>query len=223
MIDGKNKLFFKFMNSFIEALKRRLQEELPGEEAHIRMLPDSRRKGKQHLSPKKAGVLILLFPDNQNVKTLVIKRAIDNSPHSGQIALPGGRHEENDIDITFTALRETYEEIGVLPDEIEILGSLTSIYIPVSNYEVFPAVGIIEEKPLFNLNNREVESVIEIALEELTGDDVFQTFYFRQEENKEIEAPCLQIKNSPPIWGATAMILSELIDILNDIMPIRWR
>ena len=210
------------MNSFIEALRQRLQDELPGEESHSRMLPKNRREGKHTSFPKKAGVLILLFPEEKDIKTVVIKRAIDNSPHSGQIALPGGRHENQDIDITHTALRESWEEIGILPEEVNVLGALTHIYIPVSNYEVVPVLGFIKEKPAFILNKNEVEEIIEISISELTGKEVYQNTCLKKEDHKEVWVPCLQIKKSPPIWGATAMILSELIDLINDLPATRW-
>lgn len=202
-----------------DALKDKLIEELngglPGFDSQMIMAPKGRipkhiNIEKQNI--KKSAVLILLHPDNGEILVSFIKRVTDGSKHSGQIAFPGGKFEDGDKDFTETAKRETEEEIGVKANDINILGILTPLFIPVSNYDVQPVVGSINYKPDYNKCIDEVDEVYSVKLEELKeAYTVCKTFEIR---NETITAPFYML-NGIEIWGATAMILSEFIEILN--------
>lgn len=115
------------------------------------MIPESRLNLPFDINSEKiqkSAVLLLLFPDKGSLNLLFIKRAEDGGKHSGQIAFPGGKFEENDNILENTALRETEEEVGIKKEDIKILKSLTSLLIPVSNFSVKPFVGIIDYKPI---------------------------------------------------------------------------
>jgi 8-oxo-dGTP pyrophosphatase MutT (NUDIX family) len=143
---------------------------------------------------------------------VVILRPTYEGIHSGQISLPGGRFELTDEDIKQTALRETYEEIGIDPAEVTIIGQLTQLYIPPSNYLVQPFVGFTSGSPAFNPQPEEVEQIIEIPLTTLLDENNLV--------QKEISVGDIQFStpsfviNGTTIWGATAMILNEFKEIL---------
>ena len=146
-MDTKNEnLMFR---NFLDCLKKRFKIELPGEEAQFSMAPFSRERireiPKQNYSPKLSAVLILLFPHNNSINTVLIQRPEYAGIHSGQIAFPGGKFEDDDIELSRTALRETSEEIGIITENIEIIGSLTDIYITPSNFLVRPFVASVHE------------------------------------------------------------------------------
>jgi len=134
---------------FIQKLTNQLQKKLPGKTAHNLMRIESKlltnkiqNKGKKILS----SVLICLYPEKHNWYFFITKRSILVEHHKGQISLPGGRIEEGESPEE-ASIRETNEEIGVLPDLIKIIGSLSSLYIPVSNFKIFPFIGWTEIKP----------------------------------------------------------------------------
>ncbi len=195
---------------FLNALKN----DLPGEVSHLKMIPESRLNTSLNFDKKtvkKSAVLLLLFPEDNSLKLLFIKRATDGSSHSGQIAFPGGKFENKDNDLKETALRETEEEIGIKKKDIQVLKQLTSLFIPVSNFSVNPFVGIIEYKPVISMNSDEVEEVFTVDLEEiLSAKRTERTFNVR---NQTITAPFF-IFDEFEIWGASAMILSEFIDLI---------
>src|SRR4051812_4242774 len=154
------------MHPFIEQLKAKLNEPLPGQEAQFLMVPGKtaqiKKKDLNPLknNPKKSAVLILLYPLQNGISTVLIERAIYAGIHSGQIAFPGGKAEETDPDLKYTALRETYEEIGIPIESVEVLGNLTDVYINPSNYLVTPYIGYLSNSPHFVKNEREVQNII---------------------------------------------------------------
>lgn len=141
-----------------------------------------------------------------------MKRTLDNTPHSGQISFPGGRFEPGDNSLQDTALRETEEELGISSSEIEILGHLTPLQIHVSNMEVKPFIGVSYKKPLFKPNPREVDYLIEVKVKDLLNPGIIERKVEYIRGNK-IEMPYYNIRDNH-IWGATAMMLSEFLDIL---------
>jgi 8-oxo-dGTP pyrophosphatase MutT (NUDIX family) len=198
-------------------LKRKLELPLLGFNSHFKMAPESRAdkllKGKdEYLRVKQSAVLILLFPDNGQLKTVYIKRSEYEGIHSGQIAFPGGQYEESDRNFETTALRETFEEIGVEGEKIEIIGKLTDLFIPASNFMVKVFIGYSTEKPRYLIDKKEVQSVIEINIEDLYRKEIITEKEFGSGIRR-IKAPCYKIKDIE-IWGATAMITSELLDAL---------
>lgn len=201
------------MENILKKIEHELQNKLPGNKAHEIMSPSFRPKNENKTPPKKSSVLILLYPKDNNIYTVLIKRGEDGGVHSGQIALPGGRYEEEDNNLIQTAIRETYEEIGVLPEKVHVLGKLTSLYVSPSNYCVLPVVGILKEAPKYSPNPREVQEVIEISITELFNPQNLKEKNIKLNNSFQIKAPCFEI-NKHQVWGATAMILNELKEIL---------
>ena len=199
----------------IEAFKK----PLPGYLAHAELAPY--RKSNEHylrnIKPKLASTLVLLFPDENNILHFVlIKRPQYSGVHSNQYALPGGKKEGNE-DKEETALRETQEEIGIQRDEIQIIGKLSEIYVPPSNFLIFPFIGYCSSIPLFVADKNEVDEIIEIQLDELFKNDVIKItnksiVHKRQKFN--LSVPFLDL-NGRDVWGATGAILNELKVILS--------
>ncbi len=196
----------------VRMIKARLQEPLPGISAQLKMSPEHRRDLFTDLPPQKAGVLLLLYPKEKTLSTIFIKRTTYDGPHSGQVSLPGGKSETFDSSIVETALREAYEEIGINPSNVEILGMLTPLIIPVSNFEVTPVVGYTENSPDFVIDPNEVDYLIELNINRLTDPIIVKR---RQAllNNRLVNVPYYQLDNDE-IWGATAMIISEFTETL---------
>ena len=199
----------------IEGLRKRLKRELPGSSAQELMAPNLRFTGNKLPDPKlskPSAVLILLFPDAGDLTTVFIERTA-YGPHGGQISLPGGKLEKTDKNIQETALREANEEIGVPGDEVEIIGQLTSLYVPHSNFCIVPVVGYLNKKPLFMKNDDEVVTIIEAKIYDLFHNRNKGVEHMNK-GNFSIEAPYYRV-NGHTVWGATAMIMSELEGLLN--------
>ncbi|MFP4448211.1 MAG: NUDIX hydrolase [Bacteroidales bacterium] len=203
-------------NEFFQAYEKKLQqglnEFLPGESAQSKMAPLHRYSKKITHHTKKAGVILLLYPKNNEVYTVFIKRQLYEGVHSGQISLPGGKMEKTDKTLIETALRETWEEIGIHPKQIKIIGKLTELFIPVSDYIVQPVIGTLHHEPEYSPDPREVDKIYSIPLKKLTDPfcvNINQTF---TENNKKYTAPFYKV-DELQIWGATAMILSEFMEL----------
>ena len=209
------------MNHFdIKLLKERLLQPLPGRPAQELMV--GRVRPMPFVVPDNAmasAVLCLFFPAGDTLKLVLIKRKEDKRAHSGQVSFPGGRYEPSDINYQTTALRETFEEVGIPPEKVDVIGSLTSLYIPVSNFNVFPFVGFVQEKPDYFLNNHEVAYVMEVPLQNIFHPDrktiAEVTSPIRPEVAMNVNA--YKLEDGTVIWGATAMILSELEVILREL------
>ncbi len=204
-----------FLNAF--------NNPLPGKEAQRYMSPSVRFTGYGNPNPKLAresSVLIMLFVKNGEWHIPLIKRPEYKGAHSGQISLPGGKTEEGDNSYLQTAIRETEEEIGIDGKEVQFLGELTSLFIPNSNFIVYPQVGLYNSAPVFRLDEREVESIIEVPISELLNPANVKSFSRRINE-VQVDAPYYSY-NEYVIWGATAMILSEFLQVLkrNNINPL---
>lgn len=199
---------------FLKNLKEELKKDLPGEKAQIKMAPGIRNHFKPNEKTRKAGVLILLYPKNQDLYISFIQRTEYNGPHSGQISFPGGKSEKTDQDIVFTALRESNEEIGINTDDVNVLGQLTPLHIPVSNFVVYPTIGIYSVTPNFKIDPSEVKEVIEVKLQDLLDPNNCTSKEFRYGDLSFI-APIYN-PNNVTIWGATAMILSEFLELIRE-------
>jgi len=208
------------MNLSPDELKQKLKQPLPGITSHIKMAPRHRVEELSSLASivplaRNSAVLILLFPVNRKLKTVFIQRSVYEGVHSGQISFPGGKHEKSDKDFEATALRETFEEIGVEPDKIEILAQLTDFYIPPSNFLVKVFVGYSSQKPVFTPDHKEVQSILEADIDEFyDSQNITEKEFYSTSRKTIINAPCYLV-NGMEIWGATAMMLSELLDVLN--------
>ena len=189
-----------------------LDKKLPGASAHQKMLPKDRNldiPSPEQFSIKQSSVLLLLFPENNEIKVCLIKRPQHMKHHAGQIALPGGKIEKNETALE-TALRETREEIGIQTKDINILGSLSELYVEVSRFLIQPFVGWLDKKPDFEINKNEVDKTILFPL--FNYKDSFDNTELETITGK-IQVPCIKY-NGEIIWGATAMILSEFYDVL---------
>jgi 8-oxo-dGTP pyrophosphatase MutT (NUDIX family) len=164
-------------------------------------------------NPKKAGVLALFYPNEQQETTfLLTQRASYNGTHSAQISFPGGKLDKNDINLKETALRETHEEVGIHPENIKIIRELTDVYIPPSNFLATPFLGYTINKPNFSLNH-EVAKTIEVLVSDLLDEKNITSAVLDTSYMKKVEVPCFKIQNFI-IWGATAMMLSEIKELL---------
>ncbi len=202
-------------DNFIKDLEKRLKQKLPGRISQNRMAALRVPGLKPAPGTGKAGVLILIFPRKGDLSTVLIKRTEYPGPHSGQISFPGGKTEKTDISQIGTALREAAEETGIDPGRISVLGTLTPLYIAVSNIEVLPVVGYADRQPDFLIDPIEVEYLIPISLKDLTG-NCLKTEKKLSINGITIHAPGFEVKNEF-IWGATAMILSEFTEIVSEV------
>jgi 8-oxo-dGTP pyrophosphatase MutT (NUDIX family) len=210
-------------NSFIERFQKRLQFDLPGEESQFLMAPYRRTRLKDldpaKISPRPSAVMILIFPVDELAHTVLIQRPVYDGVHSGQVAFPGGKHDPEDHELVNTALRETREEIGIQEDKINILGKLTDLYINPSNFLVSPFVGYMNTSPDFEINKREVSKIITINLETLRQDSIKGIKTITHSDGTKLKTPYYNVEGLT-VWGATAMIISELNTIINELRTI---
>ena len=168
-------------------------------------------------SAKPSGVLILLYPYRDDIGFVLMRRPDYTGVHSGQISLPGGKfEEEQDRDLIATAMREAKEEVGIKPSAVNIIGTLTPLYIPPSNYLVTSVVGWTEQRPEFIADPREVEEIIEMSLTDFLNDLNVRTRRIKLFMGLSANFPCYYIDRNV-IWGATAMILSEFRVLLKEV------
>jgi 8-oxo-dGTP pyrophosphatase MutT (NUDIX family) len=207
-------------HEFIEHLRQRLAQPLPGRAAQYRMASMRRLEelGANPAPPpdaRVACVLHLLHWHEGHWRTVLIERTLNpQDRHSGQISFPGGRYEPSDGSLANVALREAEEEIGTRPDQIEVLGRLTELYIPVSNYLVHPFVGLLTGPPAFVPQPGEVAHILTPAL------SVFDQTAGPQRKDITVgqgftlkDVPYFEVEGRT-VWGATAMILSEFLEVM---------
>lgn len=204
---------------FADKLKAQMQH-LPGHSAQERMAPEHRLPHEQweryFASAKKGGVLILFYPIQEKIYTVLIQRPHYEGVHSGQVAFPGGAKEESDATMIETALREAEEEVGARRNLIQVVGQLTELYIPPSNFLITPVVGFSEQRPDFVLETNEVAGIIEPTLHELLDEKAVGTKKIKVRSDIAIDAPYYDIQGRT-VWGATAMMISELNEILKRV------
>jgi 8-oxo-dGTP pyrophosphatase MutT (NUDIX family) len=204
------------MQHFADRLKKEIANGLPGTEVQWQMASSDRMVRNFPRIPGKdaraASVLILLYPFNDSICTVLMQRPAYNGVHGGQISFPGGKQEPSDENAIDTALREAQEETGIKPEEIRILGTLTPLFIPVSNTLVTPAVAWTSQRPAFRRKPDEVVFLFDAEIKRFydpsivkkkpvkIGEEIINVKYYDYEGNM--------------IWGATAMIIHELLVIL---------
>jgi 8-oxo-dGTP pyrophosphatase MutT (NUDIX family) len=204
------------MNSLIALLKAELQKTLHGTDVQWEMASSDRMMKDFPRVPgddaRIAAVLILLYPFNRSVYTVLMQRHNYNGVHGGQISLPGGKKEPFDENVIQTALREANEETGVDPERISVIGTLTPLFIPVSNTMVTPVVAWTDEIPVFNPQPEEVEFLINADINRFTDPLCVMT------KPMKIRGEEYLVKyfdyDGYVIWGATAMILHEFLSII---------
>ena len=198
---------------------------------------------KLNANPRLSAVLILLYPVKGakriehspaswrgkehhskgsafSIYTVLILRTSDHGVHSGQVSFPGGKKEESDRSLEDTALREAEEEIGIKKNDVKVIGPLSELYIPTSGFLVQPFVGYLNKKPLFHPAKNEVAKLIEVSLDLIMDDGIVKETTIleskTQNQKSEIQIPYFDI-HGEVVWGATAMIISELKKILKGI------
>ena len=168
--------------------------------------------------PKQAAVMAVFYPGQQEeTRFVLILRKTYKGVHSNQVGFPGGRVEKSDRNLEHTALRETEEEVGIPQGEVQVLRELTRLYIPPSNFWVQPFLGVMEKTPVLIPQEEEVESVLEINIDHFLSDSCFTQRRLSTSYATDIEVPAFLL-NGHVVWGATAMMLSEMKEILKQAL-----
>ncbi len=204
------------MQEFVKNLKEALKKGLPGTQVQWMMATSDRLLKDFPKVPgpdaREAAVLILLWPENGSVHTVFMQRPDYVGFHGGQISFPGGKKEQDDENLIRTAIRETLEETGLSTDSIEIAGMLTPLFIPVSNMIVTAVIGCMKELPSFNPDTQEVDHLIIADLNRFLEQGIIKT------KPMELMGESYNIRyfdyEGYVIWGATAMMLNELLEII---------
>lgn len=200
------------LDGLIEKVISSFSTEVDGKEAQFKAVPPDRpRPDIQEVlqkNPKKAAVLALFVPGELGAELVFILRNTYPGVHSSQIGFPGGKEEKHDIDYWQTALRETEEELGISPSSIQKIGQLSEVYIPPSNFLVFPYVGYVSSFPEFIPDPREVKEVFTLSVKNL----IHPANFYQQKVHVGslvYSVPAFNVEGRV-IWGATAMMVSEL-------------
>jgi len=197
----------------LEELKNKMEQPLPSKEALKMMFPNI--KGLPESLPENvrlSAVMVLLYIKDEQWHLLTIRRTMDGNAHSGQISFPGGRYESQDADFLATALRETFEEVGIEPDKITPLGALSPVYIVVSNYNVYPFLGYWDASSPLIISTNEVHEVLEIPLSTLFSEETKKQAEVVTpiQPNIKRKVNAYHLEDNIIIWGATAIIIAEL-------------
>lgn len=210
-------------DKFLISLSKVKKIPLPAQASQFKMSPPFREEliemNKESMkNAKRAGVMALFYPDiNQQTKLVLILRNTYKGVHSAQISFPGGKFETKDVSLKKTAIRETSEEIGIPKNDIQVIKQLTEVYIPPSNFYVQPFLGVIKEIPTFIKQEDEVEEVIEVSLSHFINDNNVISTSVKTSYKIEVEVPAYRL-NGHTVWGATAMMLSEIKDLLKNVL-----
>ncbi len=210
-------------NEFRSKISNLKNLELPGVEAQNKLAPILRIEEMKNLDfstrkQNRAGVMAVFYPDKDDLAHLVlILRKTYRGVHSNQVGFPGGRVEPEDRDLEETALRETEEEVGISIRDIKVLKELTRLYIPPSDFWVHPFVGIMNKTPVLVPQENEVELILEVAVEELMDEQSLIKLKLDTSYATDIEVPAFSLAGHA-VWGATAMMLSELKELLKKVL-----
>ncbi len=201
-------------------LQNRLESSLPGENAQYKLAPLKRKEEEvfardSNIPPRPSSVMMILYPLNSKTHVPMIVRNEYKGVHSGQVALPGGKYENDDEDIMFTAIRETNEEINVNISRHEVIGKLSHLFVPVSNFIIHPYIAWLDQKPNFVPDQTEVQSVLEVPLKYLANPKNITSRSIETASGFKINAPGIPIENHF-LWGATAMMMSEFFTLIQE-------
>ena len=202
--------------TFNQALKEELSLPLPGIDSQLKMAPENRRIHFDGGMKVKAAVSIVISSLEDTEKEIIlIKRPEYDGHHSGQVSFPGGKEEPGDKNLHSTAMRETYEEIGIQLTKENYLGDLTPLFIPVSRFMVHPYIFIKHTPMDFRIDSSEVAYTILFQLKKLLDTKLIKTTCLHIKGHT-IQTPYYAIENEI-VWGATAMILAEFVEIIRGI------
>lgn len=202
----------------IQQIENALKRPLPGKTGQYIMAPGYRPDYEldevMKFHPRIGGVLLLLDPNEAETNIIFTLRKQYLGTHSGQMSFPGGKQESSDTDIIHTALRETNEEIGISPEHIRVIGRLSELYIPPSNFLVYPTVGVLSEEATFKKQEDEVEEIIKIPLSFFLDEKNRGTAKINVGQDHLVDVPAY-IYGRYTIWGATAIMMSEFVYLLS--------
>lgn len=205
-------------NEFVSRLASRLAQPLPGEDVQYLVAPVGRARAAKYLSSgieyRNSSVLVLLYPRNEKMHTVLLKRHDYQGVHSGQVGFPGGKQEPGES-LQDTALREANEEIGLDAGSVQVIGQLTNLYIPVSRFAVHPFVAVSPVRPGFIPDPYEVQQLIEVDLDRLSDASTLVKGIIKHSNGMELETPYYNVEGFT-VWGATAMIISEFLKVLQE-------
>lgn len=198
-------------------IKEEIQKGLPGIEAQNKLSPISASSKYREVpeNHKKACVMGLIYPEGNELRMAFIERTFSHpeDKHGGQISFPGGKLEEEDDTYLIGALREVEEEIGIPPEEITVLGQLTDLYVFASNFLVYPFLGYMEHAPSFTPQVEEVASIVSFPIENLMSANIIDTKDLEVREHIMKDVSYYKL-NQHVLWGATAMITSEIVELI---------
>ena len=207
------------INDFAQNLEQLLKKDLPGDASHQKMMSYKRSSVNEVLQKnnyRESAVLLLFYPFEKELYLSFMLRPTYDGVHSGQVCFPGGRKEKEDENLLQTALREAREELNIKAENVKIIGELSRIYVPPSNFLIQPIVGYSQQRPDFIAEVKEVEAIIEVPVKEFQKSSSLQKAKVTVQNNVELEVPGFYYKNHL-IWGATSMILMEMLDILDEL------
>ena len=209
-------------DTFNIAISKIKNLKLPGSKSQFKMSPPFReelieRQKESIKYAREAAVMALFYPNQEGETMLVlILRKTYKGVHSAQVGFPGGKLEANET-LKEAAIRETYEEVGVEASEIEVLKAMTPVYIPPSNFYVHPFIGLANQTPSFTKQDEEVEDIIEVKLSHFLDDSITTTKTVTTSYKVNVSVPAYKL-NGHIVWGATAMMLSEVKDLLKQVL-----
>ncbi|RKE92235.1 NUDIX hydrolase [Ichthyenterobacterium magnum] len=210
-------------DTFLKSISKIENLDLPGEASQIKMSPPYRlelmeRNREAMKTARMAGVMALFYPSVTNETYLIlILRKTYKGVHSAQVGFPGGKLETDDSSLEFAALRETYEEVGVPIKMMKVLKAMTPMYIPPSNFTVNPFLGVTHTTPNFVKQDEEVEDLIEVSLSHFLEENNVVSTSVATSYKVKVDVPAFKLNNHI-VWGATAMMLSELKDLLKTVL-----
>jgi 8-oxo-dGTP pyrophosphatase MutT (NUDIX family) len=211
---------------FIAFLEHRLTQPLPGYDGQRRMAPFAKTIYEPPTdidTYKQSAVLALLFNNHEtapnraaaeHLEILLTVRSSELKNHSGQISFPGGRSDAGET-IRETALRETCEEVGVSRERIMLLGDLTPLYVPVSRSMIYPVIGFHNGKPETHPNAGEVEEIFSVSFADLLNPANIDRKPWTV-LGHEVEVPFWNVGKQTPLWGATAMMIAEIVTLYEE-------
>lgn len=206
---------------FLSLLPQLQMDVLPAMDAHAKVVPEIRKielqAGYTIEKARKAAVLMLCYPHKESTYFVLIQRTSYPGVHSSQMAFPGGKVELEDATLLQTALREAWEEVGVHPTNVAFVKAYTEVFIPPSNFLVAPFLGYTTKRPEFVLQLEEVSGILEVPLTQLLDDSNLIETTLTTSYAQDIQVPAFHLEGKI-VWGATAMMLSELKDSLKKLV-----